>query len=333
MDDLLKESASVHKVSDVKTAISQLRIWSENQRQKFLNKQLLDHQNLMEQSGIRKLEQQLNSDKFSESNKEISIENKTLISTLTEVHPLAILFKILLSLDIYCVALVTHHLIVQLSSPTSHQLSGSLLLRIISSSNNEATNKSVVPNSKYDLANDSSENINQDCSSDAVALSLKKPKQPFLKKRSGLLRYLPKQNKSVPRKSKPTISQDLDSESQIKTNLKIKSAFQINKFLSQKTKVNKKKELICADGNSTEDNQNVEIEISNCDDSLNTENKELAEFEMLENYAQNSSFNSDSSVVQRVLQGKSIQPINQAKNLALQFNLILMNQKDQPKLL
>ncbi|GFY40071.1 hypothetical protein TNIN_251891 [Trichonephila inaurata madagascariensis] len=76
MADLWKESPNAPKLSDVRTVISQLRAWSENQRQKFLNKQLIEHQNLLEHSGIRKLELQLNQQQSHEDNNGVFAKNE-----------------------------------------------------------------------------------------------------------------------------------------------------------------------------------------------------------------------------------------------------------------
>ncbi|GFY64160.1 uncharacterized protein TNIN_73821 [Trichonephila inaurata madagascariensis] len=169
----------------------------------------------------------------------------------------------------------------------------------------------------------------------------KRPKQPFLKKRSGLLRYMPKQNKNVTKHNKIAELQDSDFETQRKTSLKLKPAFQSIKLphkenhaqfsepglfiYTKNSHLNKtpqeeiknielfdktESKNVTSSGENKGRSENLNFDkISSCDDSVNTETKELAEFEMLENCAQNSSFNSDSSVVQRVLQGKSEQPM------------------------
>ncbi|GFQ91416.1 uncharacterized protein TNCT_667434 [Trichonephila clavata] len=325
MADFWKDSPNAPKLSDVRTVISQLRAWSENQRQKFLNKQLIEHQNLLEHSGIRKLELQLNQQQSHEDNNDVFAKNEKGKDNVFDKS-------------------ISESENTQDSSVTGH------ILRCFSDSSFDSSNlngnkdtiyeKTAVPIREFVSSNDILPREVQDLPETINSIP-KRPKQPFLKKRSGLLRYMPKQNKNVTKHNKITELQDSDFETQRKTCLKLKPAFQSIKLPHKenheqfrepdlfiytknshlnKTPQEEVKSIELFDkteprnltnsGKNEEKSENPNFDkINSCDDSINTETKELAEFEMLESCAQNSSFNSDSSVVQRVLQVKSVQPM------------------------
>ncbi|GFW25799.1 uncharacterized protein TNCV_1310591 [Trichonephila clavipes] len=209
MADFWKESPNAPKLSDVRTVISQLRAWSENQRQKFLNKQLIEHQNLLEHSGIRKLELQLNQQQLHEDNHDVLAKNEKRKDNVFDKS-------------------ISESENTQDSSITGH------ILRCFSDSSVDSSNlngnkdsickKTAVPINEFISSNDIPPHEVQDLP-ETINSFPKRPKQPFLKKRSGLLRYLPKQNKNVTKHNKITELQDSDFETQRKACLKLKPAF------------------------------------------------------------------------------------------------------------
>ncbi|GBN90822.1 hypothetical protein AVEN_54911-1 [Araneus ventricosus] len=322
---------NVHQPSDVMAVINHLREWSESQRQKFLSKQLIEHKKLFEQSGIRKLEQQINQEHLSANSLGTLVKDRELLHEPADRN------------------LSGSNSTLQDSSITGHILHCFSDTSFGSSTLNRSKDEIIdaVPSSESNFSSGTSLKKNEDSSSSAVAMPLKRPKQPFLRKRSGLLRYLPKQNTNVTKTKKPSSVQNSDSEHPVMPILKLNPAFKISKSSPQKinhvkfvdnelfipNKASDKADRLydtsessltldnekCVDIASSEgacstlQSENSNDEENNYNENLNMEKKELAEFELLENCAQNSSFNSDSSIVQRVLQGESIQPLYQIR--------------------
>ncbi|XP_035224449.1 centromere protein J-like, partial [Stegodyphus dumicola] len=170
-----------------------------------------------------------------------------------------------------------------------------------------------------------------------------KPKRPYLKKGSGLLRYMPKsvKDKESTVKYKPSIPEKGAISVPFKPVLKLKPPPQKSAFPNEKVKhirfqdpiiqndyeklsvkssnykseeskasvtesVKSNSDSAVLEANSSDVQENKS---SSGEESLNQENQELAVFEMLEDCAQNSSFNSDSSFVQKLLHGENTLPV------------------------
>ncbi|KFM64186.1 Centromere protein J, partial [Stegodyphus mimosarum] len=170
-----------------------------------------------------------------------------------------------------------------------------------------------------------------------------KPKRPYLKKGSGLIRYMPKsvKDKESTVKYKPTIPEKGPISVPFKPVLKLKPPPQKSAFPNEKVKhirfqdpiiQNDYEELSVKSTNYKSEESKTPVtepvkpnsdsdvpepdrsdvqenKSSSGEESLNQENQELAVFEMLEDCAQNSSFNSDSSFVQKLLHGKNTIPV------------------------
>ncbi|XP_055936731.1 centromere protein J-like isoform X1 [Argiope bruennichi] len=325
----MADFTNIHKFSDVRAVINHLREWSENQREKFLDKQRAEHRNLLEQSRIKNIEK-IKQDLLSENSLGTLAKDRKLLDEIADKN-------LSESDNTLQDSSVTGHLMGCFSDSSYSSTS------LHKSKDDIADVDDVVSNNESNFPSGISLKENED-SSPIAAMPPIRPKQPFLRKRSGLLRYLPKQNTNLTKTKKISSAQNSDVEHQTKPILKLNPAFKINQsdpqkiknvkfiehelFVPNKASSDKEEKLydmpgssLTLDedkyidiGNSEEDCNTLESENSNddqnnCVERLNMEKKELAEFELLENCAQNSSFNSDSSIVQRVLQGESIQPL------------------------
>ncbi|CAL1266018.1 unnamed protein product [Larinioides sclopetarius] len=284
----MADSVSVHQPSDVMAVINHLREWRESQRQKFLNKQLIEHKKIFEQSGIRKLELQMNQELLAENSLGTLVKDRQLLDEIADRN---------------------------LSGSNSTLQDSSITGHILHCFSDTSFGSSTVNRSKDEIT-DAGNAVLSNESDFSSSTSLKK-------------------------------NENSDSEHLTKPILKVNPAFQINKSSPQKINhvkfvdnelliSNKASEIADKLYNTSEsslalDNEkgvdtgsseggcstlqceNTNDEENGYNENLNMEKKELAEFELLENCAQNSSFNSDSSIVQRVLQGESLQPLDQIR--------------------
>ncbi|KAG8178304.1 hypothetical protein JTE90_026275 [Oedothorax gibbosus] len=318
------------KISDAKKSIfeelKKMRQWQDSQRQEFQNKQLMEHRKLLEET-------EMNIGKYYSLNKEIfGLSDNSTTDQSQSASDVSFPDQ---SSSIY--------------GHMQNCFSDDSYDNTPVGKNKRDPDIPVGPisnggfSSLSDISSQTS-HVPEQLMEDVRTAVPKQPagKRPFLRKGDGLARYKPKNKSRQVGVPKPLLEQKAEIQiPQRKVVLKLKPALHTKNSPPRKTnhvkfcepiqvfdhetnhkqlfdestenseseiRENGVEEIECTNINAAQ-NQELKDNSFSSDISLNTESKELAEFEMLENCAQNSSFNSDSSVVQRVLNGEALKPI------------------------